>query len=564
MSKKKQPAPQKASNPNKANTINSNSSLFDRLNGHFEKRSRAYLIFFLLANFLFAMLTFDMKISISHDDALYLEAGYNYAQDFFGYYYTANAPLYPILLGVLMKIVGFKLFIMKFFSVIFMVLNTLFFYLAFKNRIPNVLLFFVLLLTIATKSLLTYASLTFTEAFYMFLQALFMFILFKVIDRVENDGEDIKHNWKSFLGLGLMLFVLALAKNIAIVAVGGVVLFFVLHKKFKSALYAVVSFVLFYASFAVAKTILWGEKAAGQSSAQMANLLYKDAYDVNKGKETLSGFFDRFWFNTENYLSIKFFDALGLRPDDAQMDTGLTWILIVLLLAGIVSVFRTKNKAMQAAAIYTVTMIGFTCLILHTSWQQMRYIMIFVPVMLLIIFYNIYHFFNRPSFAFTQFMFVFIFVIIGFAGISKTFSIIPKNTKVLRHNLKGEKFYGYTDDWINYLQMSEYAAESLPKDAVIACRKAPMSFVYGKGRKFLGVYKVPAADADSNLAYLKERNVKYAIVASIRAQPKVNNGNIVNTMQRILGPVQQKYPEKLKLLKQIGEVEPAYLFEINY
>ena len=139
----------------------------------------------------------------------------------------------------------------------------------------------------------------------MFLQALFMYVLFKIIDRVGKQGEDLKQNWKSFLELGLMLFILALAKNIAIVAVGAVVLFFMLHKKFKSAIFAIASFVIFYASFALVKTILWGEKAAGQSSTQMANLLYKDAYDVNKGKETLSGFFDRFWFNTENYLHMR-------------------------------------------------------------------------------------------------------------------------------------------------------------------------------------------------------------------------------------------------------------------
>lgn len=548
----------------KADPISPNKSLFDGLNAHFEKKSTAYLIFFLVANFVLAMLTFDMKISISHDDALYLEAGYNYSQDYFGYYYTANAPLYPMLLGILMKIVGFKLFIMKFFSVIFMVLHTFFLYKAFKGRIPNVLLFLVLMLTIATRSLLTYASLTFTESFYMFLQALFLYVLFLVVDKVDEVDEDIKQTWKSFLALGLLLFILTLAKNIAIVAVGAVVLFFLMHKRFKSILYTIGSFALFYGGFAILKTMLWGEKAAGQASTQMANLLYKDAYDVNKGKEDLSGFIDRFWFNTENYLSVKFFDALGLRAEESQMDTGLTLIVIVLMIAGIVSIFMKKNKALQLTALYTITMIGFTCLILHTSWQQMRYIMIFVPLMLIIIFYSIYNFFNRPAFAFTQFMFFFIFGLIALTGISKTFSVIPKNTKVLRHNMKGEKFYGYTDDWVNYLMMSEYCADSLPQDAVIACRKAPMSFVYGHGRKFLGIYKVPAADADSNLAYLKERNVKYAIVANIRAQPKVNNGRIVNTMQRILGPIQEKYPQKLKMLKQIGEVEPAYLFEINY
>ena len=92
MSKQKNQAPKSSTAKKAAPVININKPLFDRLNSHFEKRSKAYLFFFLIGNFILAMLTFDMKISISHDDALYLEAGYNYSQDFFGYYYTANAP----------------------------------------------------------------------------------------------------------------------------------------------------------------------------------------------------------------------------------------------------------------------------------------------------------------------------------------------------------------------------------------------------------------------------------------------------------------------------------------
>ena len=43
-----------------------------------------------------------------------------------------------------------------------------------------------------------------------------------------------------------------------------------------------------------------------------------------------------------------------------------------------------------------------------------------------------------------------------------------------------------------------------------------------------------------------------------------DDGNIISTMQRLLYPVAQKYPQKLTLVKQIGENEPAYLYKINY
>jgi hypothetical protein len=35
-------------------------------------------------------------------------------------------------------------------------------------------------------------------------------------------------------------------------------------------------------------------------------------------------------------------------------------------------------------------------------------------------------------------------------------------------------------------------------------------------------------------------------------------------MQRLMYPVSQKYPEKLKLIHTIGDSEPATLFEIDY
>ena len=62
----------------------------------------------------------------------------------------------------------------------------------------------------------------------------------------------------------------------------------------------------------------------------------------------------------------------------------------------------------------------------------------------------------------------------------------------------------------------------------------------------------------------KKENVKYVIMPNLRQNPKKNNGRIINTIQRMLGPVVQKYPEKLKLLKTEGTDEPAYLYEINY
>jgi hypothetical protein len=136
--------------------------------------------------------------------------------------------------------------------------------------------------------------------------------------------------------------------------------------------------------------------------------------------------------------------------------------------------------------------------------------------------------------------------------------------KELKKNFAGDIYYGYSKDWVNFLQMSSYCADSLPPASLVASRKAPMSFIYGHGKKFYAVYNVFSSDADSVLSTFKKDGVTHVIIASLRRNPKKPDGFTINTMERLLQPVVQKYPGKLKLVKQIGEEEPAYLYQIVY
>jgi hypothetical protein len=111
--------------------------------------------------------------------------------------------------------------------------------------------------------------------------------------------------------------------------------------------------------------------------------------------------------------------------------------------------------------------------------------------------------------------------------------------------------------------MSEWAGTHLPDSALIACRKAPMSFIYGKGKSFYGIYSVPSTDPDTIVNRWKAAGVTHVIDASLRTNPQLADGVIISTVRRTIMPVFQKYPEKIKLIHQIGETEPAYLFEFH-
>ena len=46
--------------------------------------------------------------------------------------------------------------------------------------------------------------------------------------------------------------------------------------------------------------------------------------------------------------------------------------------------------------------------------------------------------------------------------------------------------------------------------------------------------------------------------------PKFKTDDIINTLHNIVGPIQQKYPEKLILVKTMGDSEEAYIYKLNY
>ncbi len=104
----------------------------------------------------------------------------------------------------------------------------------------------------------------------------------------------------------------------------------------------------------------------------------------------------------------------------------------------------------------------------------------------------------------------------------------------------------------------------------MACRKAPMSFVYGKGKKFFPIYSVIKRDSltdqsnpDSVLAFFDKQKVTHVMVASLRIDPTKNTGQIINTVHNIIQPIMEKYPNKLKLIHTEGMTEQCYLFEIE-
>jgi hypothetical protein len=153
----------------------SGDNIFTRFEKWFRNNEKKVLISSIMACVFLTFISFNARISEAHDDALYLEGGWRYVHEFPTYFYTQNAPLYPMFLGLLISIIGFKLIIFKVVSAIFNLLGLYLFFKALKGRVPAVIFLPVLIFQATNYLIIYYASMTFTEAFYFFLQGLFFF-----------------------------------------------------------------------------------------------------------------------------------------------------------------------------------------------------------------------------------------------------------------------------------------------------------------------------------------------------------------------------------------------------
>lgn len=561
-----------------ASSLSNNKTLFEKIEVWGANNKKKLLFSFLALSLFFSFMLFNARISEAHDDALYLEGGWRYVNEFPNYFYTQNAPLYVLFLGLLTKLFGFKLLLFKLINVVFSFFAVFFFFKTFYKRIPFVVFIPVMIFVSANHLIQYYASMTFTEAFYLFLQSLFFFSFFKLYDALQTDSNGSKHI-KLWLMLGLFAFLIATCKSVAIVGVPVLILYFLMEKQWKNAGLALGSYLVFKIPYELIVKLVWGSQ--NQFSGQSKILLLKDPYDKAAGNDDFAGFVGRFFDNCNLYLGKRFYELLGLReeytkPVETQLQADklqseykyLAFFVVVILLIALFKVYKQKNKPFVFFALFTGAQLLLSFVILQARWDQPRIVLICMPVMLILMYYLFYETVKKSGMGQGIYM-----VIVGLICVSVLMSSFKRgatNLPIVKKNLAGNIYYGYTPDWQNFLKCSEWCADSLPKNSLVASRKAPMSFVYGKGKKFFPVYSVVKRDSltqqsnpDSALTYFAQNNVTHIMVGSLRINPKVNSGDVINTVHNIIQPIMQKYPNKLKLIHTEGLSEETYVFEIT-
>ena len=595
-----------------------------KFNAFIEKKESIifWIIFSLTA--LVSVILFDSKISIGGDDSAYIIRANEFVRNFD--FPSFQGPLYPIVLAPIVLIFGLSLIPLKMFSLFCMLGFIYVSYRTFTGRIPAILLFSGLLLISVNSHILYFASQTYNEAFFMFIQsvAFYSFVRFFIVE--EEQIPKFASRIKRHLWVALTVLLAFLTRSIGFSLAIGVCGYFLFYKKWKDLLLFVGSFAALFFIYSIVKYLIWG--GSSFDATQLSSLLQKDYYRPELGNEDLKGMFVRFWENSVIYLSACASNMLGL---GYRQSNALTILIYAVAIAALFFSYK-KNKTIFFLGIMSGVFLVSSFFILQSMWSQYRLIVppFFYVVILFLAFF--YYLFSAKLKA-LQVIIPILSVLLFFAGI--------KDTSIAKKEMKST----HNTDWNNFLNASSWVGKNLRKNEKAASRKPDMSSIYANGKPFVGIFNVPTGDinlfmdewkqqpdrfmavpvtddvklhryykatmqmqdnvfriihntdsiseilsrnniqsigfnqikdakengaqlhvfhADSLLNRLKRNDVTHVMIASLRVNPDVNDGKVIVTVIRYVSFIMEKYPSLFTVIHQEGTQEPTRVLKINW
>ncbi len=447
---------------------------------------------------------FDLKVSEGGDDSGYIVAAMDFIKG--KSFPTWHGSFYPIFLSPFLAIFGINLFVFKLLSLICIVLHLTFFHYTFRKYISPTFLSVIYLILAVNSHLLYYASQTYSEALYIMLQMLGVMLALIIIEK--HNKNDLKYqlsNWKIWLLLGFVVLLIAQTRNVGLALLLSIVFVFAVNKKFYLALSGIVAYAAFSLPLRIYKAVAWNINE-GSANQQFQTMFLKNPYNPTAGTEDFNGMITRFFENVEIYLSRHLPIILGLRPEDSTDKNILLAILISALLLTVFVVSFKKNLKIFFVATTTIGGIVATFITQQVFWGQSRLILIFMPFILIMVTWLVMQLASIKKYNYIKIIMLVFLGLVLFKTLAVSIDKIDDHKKDLKKNMKGNMYAGFTPDWENFLRMSEWASKNLPDSARIGSRKPSMSFIYGNGGDFFGLYKFLMYDVQELLSAIKEKH----------------------------------------------------------
>jgi hypothetical protein len=533
---------------------------YERLNHWCEHNDYRWLIGVIAIGLISSILSFDIKPSVDGDDTSYVLSAMNIVHS--GQLPVGfRTPGYPIVLSLFIWMFGVNLVILKATSLLFFlgIIISLFF--VFRNRLQPIVLSSLLLMVAINPLLLKYSHQTFSEI-------LFTLLLIWTIHFILLTSEKASTR---YVLIAAVLTMGCFYIRIAGATIAGVaVLFLAYQRRWKQLIVYVIICAALYSPMKIYE-LTSGSSAFGQASI----LMLKNPYNTTEGIETISGFVERFINNIFNHANYQLPTALGipmpqeLGAADGQFipnTSAFFGILVsVILLVGCIEPIIRKPKSMLAfLGLFVLTYVAFISVALQNIFATPRMLIPVIPYLIIVTLEGFRILGNRwarvtdAEVISTRAKTLVVIAVIGLtlANIIGTMQSIDENYPILKANLGGNEFAGFTEDWANYLRVSVWIKSQLPIQSTgIICRKPELFLLYAGSYNVYGAYKIDQTDPDSIIVKWKSLKMTHLLY---------DNFQWTSTLRRYIQPVAEKYPQMFEMVHQEGSQYPSYVFHINY
>jgi len=405
---------------------------------------------------------------------------------------------------------------------------------------------------------LIYSSYLLSESFYLLLESICFFILFKFC--LSDNNKPWIHFLIPCILLGVFMYTLGITRNIGIISFPLVVVPMLFFKHYKAALITVLGFLFMFGAFYVYKSQF---AAPPQLDSQLKVLLNKNAYSDADGKEDVAGFFGRVVDNSNQYLSKHMLSSMGFRkaPTDTYAPLGnspiATVFMYALMLFGLYTAYRKKDLIIIINYLFAFALSLATFVILQAFWDQDRLILIFFPFWIIGLLYALYQLSTTFLKGIGSTLYIVLFSLAIITTVVKSVGLFEEKSTIMSDFNDGDKYAGFDPNWQNYLAMCEWCSKNISTKEKILVRKQEMGYVVSDGYLFAGVYKSPDKNqtADTILNSYKRDHIRYIL-----------QDHIFGTVTNYLNVINSAYPAMLKEKKRIGTTPDtdAVLYELQY
>lgn len=465
--------------------IRQTNTFFDQTNAFFESHEKLFFGLILTITAIVSIALFDHRVSLSGDDSIYIVQAKKFISQF--NFPSYQGPLYPIVLSLVVAFLGINLTALKSLSLLAMLGFMWFTFATLHRRVPAIILFTTLLLVSVNSFVLYYASQTYSEAFYMFVQSVFLYVMCWLVFPVDGK-KALEHDFSKYTWLALVLLVLAITRSVGFAGIVAVCCYFLWQGEWKNLLCAILGFVIVFALYSLLKMVVWGDGQL-QFAIQGSQLLQKSFYQPEYGNEDFTGLLVRFWGNSVQYLSNALFRIMGFGFSPQKGGTTLLTIVVYTISLGALYFTCKKNKPVFFITVFTGTFLVVTFISLQVAWNQDRLIIPVYPYILLCLFAFLYYLLSIKSLRKLQILYVLPLLVLLIFGIGGVLKAAKQASKIT------DKYSDLQPGWFNFIKAGEWCERHLAKDDLVASRKPGISSVYANGKEFYGIHKVPTWDA---------------------------------------------------------------------